>query len=234
MVKTIVYTAHPDINDSSSQQFLISSGKHITDADYVDLQSEWDRDKGFNQQSELERLSQYDRIIFQFHFYWYQAPAILKLWMDMVFEDKQMNPKFFREIQGKELGLVVVAGVKEAHFQAGGRERRTLSELLSPYEAFANYFKLNFLPIFSVHQFANKSELEKMKLMYEYACYLEEGTHLSYLKYQDYLLRKLNDLDLTKHLELSAGQEVIFNFWQTDLEEQAEEVSELFDLTDRW
>ncbi|XJS10329.1 NAD(P)H-dependent oxidoreductase [Aerococcaceae bacterium WGS1372] len=234
MVRTIVYTAHPDIATSSSQQFLVSSGKHITDVEYVDLQSEWNIHKKFNKEREIERLKQFDRIFFQFNFYWYQAPAILKLWMDSVFEDKQTNPQFFNEFRGRELGIVVIAGVKEEHFQAGGREKRTLSELLSPYESFANYYQLKYLPIFSVHQFANKSELEKMKLMYEYSCYLEEGTHLSYLTFQGYLLRKLDELDLEEHLDLSAEQELIFNLWQNDLEDQADEVSELFELTDGW
>lgn len=234
MVRTIVYTAHPDIADSSSQQFLMSSGQHITDVTYVDLQSEWNSNKKFDRERESERLLEFDRIIFQFHFYWYQAPAILKLWLDTVFVDKQTDPKFFNEFRGKQLGIVVVAGVRESHFQAGGREKRTLSELLSPYETFANYYELEYMPIFSVHQFANKSELEKMKLMYEYSCYLEEGTHLSYLTLQSHLLKKLEELDLEAHLDLSAEQEVLFTMWQNDLEHQADEVSELFELTDGW
>src|SRR5699024_10721896 len=116
--------AHPDVATSSSQQFLLSSGKHITEATYVDLQSEFDQNGLFNVESEQARLLEYDRIIFQFHLYWYQAPAIMKLWLDTVIEDRQTNDRFARQLAHKELGLVVVAGVKESQYQARSEERR--------------------------------------------------------------------------------------------------------------
>ena len=233
MSKTIVYVAHPDVATSSSQQFLLSSGKHITDVTYVDLQSEFDDKGSFNVEAEQARLLEYDRIIFQFHLYWYQAPAIMKLWLDTVIEDRQTNDQLARQLATKELGVVVVAGVKESQYQAGGREKRTLSEVLSPYESLANYFNMTYLPIFSVHQFAYMSESEKMELMYQYACYLEEGTHLSYLTYQRYLLDKLEAIQ-AEQLNLSAENEILFDLWKQTLEDQADEVSELFTLTDRW
>ena len=233
MTKTIVYIAHPDLATSSSQQFLLSSGTHITDATFVDLQAEFDQTGHFDFEGEQNRLLEYDRVVFQFHLYWYQAPAIMKVWLDAVLEDRQSNATFARKMAQKELGIVVVAGVKAEHYQAGGREKRTLSELLSSYEVVANYFGMTYLPIFSVHQFAYMSELEKMELMYQYGCYLEEGTHLSYLKYQAYIMKKLEDLDESQ-LDLSAEQSILFELWQNALEDQADEVSELFDLTDRW
>lgn len=233
MVKTIVYIAHPDMSTSSSQQFLLSSGKYITDATFVDLQAEFEQKGYFDIKKEQDRLLEYDRIIFQFHLYWYQAPAIMKVWLDAVLEDRDTNPTFARRMSKKELGVVVVAGVKAEHYQSGGREKRTLSELLSTYETIANYFNMTFLPIFSVHQFGYMSELNKMQLMYQYGCYLEEGTHLSYLKYQAYIMKKLEELEDDK-LELSAEQSVLFDLWQQELEDQADEVSELFDLTDSW
>lgn len=233
MTKTIVYMAHPDSNNSSSQQFLLSSGTSITDVTYVDLQNEFDQAKAFDVQKEQHRLLDYDRIIFQFPLYWYQAPAILKLWLDTVFEDRVTNPVFAMQLQDKELGIVAVVGVKAGEFQAGGREKRTLSELLSPYEVLANYYGMKYLPIFAVHQFAYLSEEEKMVLMYQYACYLEEGTHLSYLTYQRYLLEKIADIT-SQQLDLSDEQAVMYELWLHLLEDQADEVSELFDLTDRW
>ncbi|MBZ6527072.1 NAD(P)H-dependent oxidoreductase [Aerococcaceae bacterium DSM 111021] len=233
MSRTIVYVAHPDVATSSSQQFLLSSGKQITDVTYIDLQSEFENKGLFDSEKERARLLSYDRIIFQFHLYWYQAPAILKLWLDNVLQDRQMNSQFARQLVSKELGLVVVAGVNEGQYQAGGREKRTLSELLSPFESLAHYYNMTYLPIFSVHQFAYMSELEKMELMYQYACYLVEGTHLSYLKYQRFLLEKLDTTE-SEQLNLSAEQEVLFELWKNMLEDQADEVSELFDLTDRW
>lgn len=233
MTETIVYIAHPDSGSSSSQQFLQSSGQALSQATFVDLQAEYDIDQSFSVEEEQARLLNYDRIILQFPLYWYQAPAILKVWIDRVFEESRINNNFVDKMTGKELGLVVVAGVKEEHFQVGGREGVTISDLLSPYQALANYFQMTYLMPFKLHQFDTLTEEDKMKVIYRYGCYLEKGQYRSRLVYQNYLIAKLNELD-DERLDLDEINQIIFDSWQDELESQAEELNELYRLTDRW
>lgn len=233
MVPTIVYIAHPDIASSSTQQFLLSSGREITEAEYVNLQEEYTADKGFDAVKEQKRLLKYDRIIFQFNLYWYQAPAILKLWLDTVLEESKENPAFAAQLAGKELGLVVAAGVKEEHYQTGGREKHTLSELLSPYSSLANYFEMKYIAPFSVHQFQFMDEEQKMELMYMYGCYIDQGTSLSKTVYRKYLFEKLQQLS-QEQLPLSGVEQIVYDAWLNELEDQIDEIIELFQLTDRW
>ena len=47
------------------------------------------------------------------------------------------------------------------------------------------------------------------------------------------MLEKLETIE-AEQLNLSAENEILFDLWKQTLEDQADEVSELFTLTDRW
>ncbi|MDO4432846.1 MAG: NAD(P)H-dependent oxidoreductase [Aerococcaceae bacterium] len=226
-MKTIVYIAHEEITQSSSQQFLLQSGQALTNAIFVDLHAEWQKNGTFDTQVEQQRLMQYERILFQFPLYWYQAPSILKQWMDTVFDTSKALQMHLQRCQ---LGLVVVAGVKASAYQAGGKEQRTLSELLSPYEALARYFGMTYLPIFAIHQFQYLTETEQMDLMMRYACYIETGTIDHFGTYQQFLLEKLENT----HLKLTEEQQLMWEFFVREIEQQQQELAELTSITQDW
>lgn len=232
MTKTIIFIAHPEVDSSNTQQFLIESGRQISQVDYVDLYQEWEENgSSFDVQTEQARLVEYQRIIFQFPLYWYQAPSILKEWIDQIFMVDQGLPTFTQRMAGKELGIVVTADVKASHYQAGGKVGWSLSEILTPYQALARYFNMVFLPIFPIHQFALLQESDKMGLMYQYITYLEKGSYGSRREYQRILLDKLDALT-NQQLPLDAHQQVIFDMWLESFEEQSDEINELFDLSE--
>lgn len=232
MIKTIIFVAHPEVDSSNTQQFLMESGRQLSQVDYVDLHREWQENEGrFNIQAEQSRLLEYQRILFQFPLYWYQAPSILKEWIDQVFAVDQDLQGFTKRMAGKELGLVVTADVKASHYQAGGKVGWSLSELLTPYQALAKYFEMTFLPIFPIHQFALLQEAKKMELMYQYITFLERGSYGSRRDYRQTLLDKLDALT-NQQLPLDAHQQVIFEMWLEDFRDQSEEINELFDLSE--
>ena len=233
-MRTIVYMAHPDIDQSSSHQFLLSSGKANTEAVFVDLSEEFQQQGAtFNVQAERQRLLAFDQIIFQFQLHWYQAPAIMKIWLDTVFGTDFNDERFRQELKGKRLGLVVIAGVKVEHYQAGGREGRTLSELLSPYELFARHFGMTYLMPFAVHQFHYMDEAMKFNLMMRYACFLETGAANSFTALQHYIIGKLGNLT-EDELALSETDQLLFDMFTNELINQADDLDELNDLNDLW
>ncbi|EHR37252.1 NAD(P)H-dependent oxidoreductase [Facklamia languida] len=224
-MKTIIYLAHDDLASSSSQQFLVASGRHLTEATYVDLGAQWQADPTFDRSEELDRLAQYDRVIFQFPLYWYQAPAVLKVWIDQVL-DQGTGLGF---IAGKELGLVVIAGAPARNYQLAGREGVTVSDLLSPYYALSRYLGMRFLEPFTIFQFAYLSEAEKMRLMYDYALYLKTGEARRFNDLQDMIIQALQDLDLN----LSPVDQVVFDQFVMALEDQAQSLKD-YQAVDQW
>lgn len=233
-MRTIVYMAHPEIEKSSSHQFLLSSGKANTEAVFVDLSAEFKQQGGaFDVQAERQRLLAFDQVIFQFQLHWYQAPAIMKLWLDTVFDTEFYDERFRQELIGKRLGLVVIAGVKAAHYQAGGREGRTLSELLSPYELFARHFGMTYLMPLAIHQFHYMDEAMKFDLMMRYACFLDTGAANSFTALQHYIIEKLENLT-EEDLALSETDQLLLDMFINELTDQAEDLDELNDLNDLW
>ncbi|MRI82162.1 hypothetical protein GIY11_09100 [Aerococcaceae bacterium DSM 109653] len=233
-MRTIVYIAHPDVTKSSSHQFLLSSGQANSEVVYVDLNQDYQaNNRRFDSQAERERLMKFDRIIFQFQLYWYQAPAIMKIWLDAILDTEDYHATFQQSLHGKQLGLVVLAGVKAEHYQAGGREGRTLSELLSPYELLARHFGMHYLMPFTVHQFHYMDEPQKFSLMMRYACFLETGEASSFRSLQYYILNKLENLS-DDELELSTTDQLLMDMFINELQDQADDLDELTDINEAW
>lgn len=170
-MKTLVILAHPNLSESGSQQFLVNAIKDHKEVTVHHLDKEYP-DGIINRQIEQELLQTHDRIIFQFPFYWYSAPAILKEWQDVVFAGVDFYQHEGTLLKGKEFGLVLTIGVKESDYRAGGREGFTIDELTRPYQAVARHMEMTYLTSFAIHQFAYLSESEKKQLLVNYQYYL--------------------------------------------------------------
>lgn len=220
-MKTVCYIAHPDVNQSSSQQYLLESGLNYSQAQYVNL---YEMMNNLVIEQEQNRLLAADQIIFQFPMYWYQAPGILFEWINQVWST--LKPS---QLKDKTLGVVVVVGGKKAHYQSGGREGRTVSELLSNFEVLARHFKMNYKPIFAIHQFQYMNEKEKAHLMWRYLFYLETTQLDTLSAYQTFIIQRAKDLIGEK----VAGISDLSPFWEafiSHLELQAFEIEELMGI----
>ncbi|AXY26552.1 hypothetical protein CL176_11395 [Suicoccus acidiformans] len=228
-MKTLILLAHPEVDVSSSQQFLLSAVEDLANVTVVDLQGQLTSQGPFQQAAELERLQAYDRLIFQFNLYWYQAPSILKNWLDVVLPEGSEA----KNLAGKELGLVVSTGVSAHHFASGGRVGRTLSELLSPYESLARYFDWTYLPIFHIAQFSYLKEEAKYELLWRYRAYVETGNYQSEHAFGEYLIKALQEVT-AEHLPINATYRRIFEAFVMHYEEVHATNAELYDLMEEW
>ncbi|MGF3071963.1 NAD(P)H-dependent oxidoreductase [Facklamia sp. P12945] len=219
----LCFIAHDQLANSSSQQFLLASGQALTQTDYVDLTAEW-QDKGFfDSKQELLRMADYERILFQFPLYWYQAPAILKVWMDQVFNDQLNFKQTVKILQDKEFGIVLTVGSRLESFQPGERAGVSLADLMSPYYAWANDFAMKYRPPFIISQFHYLTEEEKYHLMIDYVTYLKTGR--LYLL-EDKVNVLLEELDRLK-LNLDPLDQHIYDQFIQKLIDQADELKEL-------
>lgn len=234
MKKTLIIVGHPEGIDSSTQQFLYQTSRAYIDVDYLILADEMkDLNQTIDGHHYRQQMVQYDRIIFQFPIYWYQAPAILKLWIDQVFQDWKVEPVWTERMSQIELGVVVTADVDSSRFQAGGDVGRTLSELLSPYEALARYYKMSYLQPFLIHRFAFMSEANKMLLMLAYASYLTTGVVGSLKSYQAFMIEQLQAIT-AEQLPLHEVDQLTYQMWIDEIHEQASELEQLFTMNGRW
>ncbi|MBO0420120.1 NAD(P)H-dependent oxidoreductase [Vagococcus fluvialis] len=194
-MKTLIVLAHPEYEDSNTQQFLIASTKNLEDVRVRYLNEE-----KIDKIKEKEFLKEVDRIIFQFPMYWYSAPFLLKRWIDEVFDDSLIA----NGLKNKELGLVVTMGLSQEDFAAGRSEKFTLSEIFRPFEALANKCQMTYLPIFPVALFSYLSEVNKKKLLIDYQMYLTKQNETSFKKKEDWFVSRLESFK-----EKSTNQESI-------------------------
>ncbi|WP_314078442.1 NAD(P)H-dependent oxidoreductase [uncultured Granulicatella sp.] len=174
MTKTLIIMSHPEVAQSSSQQFLLAAIKGEEQIQIRHLESilaEQDNNH-FDKRIERACLQEADRIILQFPFYWYQCPSVMKQWMDEV-----LTLNLSQKNKEKELGIVVIVGAKKERYTAGGSVGFGIEELLRPYQALANQLGWEYQTPFVIYQFQYLPETQKQQLLVDYLYYLENGSH---------------------------------------------------------
>ena len=222
-MKTLVIISHPDIMESGSQQYLLSSIPDNKDITVHHLESLYP-DFKIDIEKEQALLKEHDRIIFQFPFYWYSSPALLKKWQDDVLTDGFAYGKNGKALTGKEFGLVVTIGVKKVEYQPGGREGFSIDELTKPYQALALKTKMTFLKTLPVFQFSYLTEDQKMTLLIRYQQYLTQEKDDSLEAREKWFLQELKSTDLSK---LNEGDQFILEQTIEFIEESRDTIDEL-------
>ena len=174
MTKILIIMSHPDVAQSSSQQFLLAAIKGEEQIQIRHLESILAEQENNHFDKRIERacLQEADRIILQFPFYWYQCPSVMKQWMDEV-----LTLNLSQKNKEKELGIVVIVGAKKERYTAGGSVGFGIEELLRPYQALANQLGWEYQTPFVIYQFQYLPETQKQQLLVDYLYYLENGSH---------------------------------------------------------
>ncbi|GAE31966.1 NAD(P)H-dependent oxidoreductase [Alkalihalobacillus hemicellulosilyticus] len=146
-MKILVIVAHPDLEKSrGNRAFIDQLRKHetITVRDLYQSYPNWEIDI----EQEHELLVQYDRIVFQFPFYWYSCPPLLKKWFDDVLTYGWAFGTEGNQLKGKEFIAAITAGGSENAYRSGGDDWFTISEYLRPIQATILRCKGTYLPAF--------------------------------------------------------------------------------------
>ncbi|MGE7885017.1 NAD(P)H-dependent oxidoreductase [Bacillus sp. NPDC094077] len=150
-MKALVVIAHPNIEKSRiNKRWLEELKKYPEDFTIHELYKEYP-DWKFDIEREQKLLVEHDRYIFQFPFYWYSSPPLLKKWFDDILTYGFAYGSTGDKLRGKEFGLAISAGVIEKEYRAGEANEYTLSELLRPYQASCLYTGMKFLPTFALY-----------------------------------------------------------------------------------
>lgn len=108
-------------------------------------------DYKININSEQEALMKAENIILQFPFYWYNVPAILKLWIDEVLEYGFAYGKAGDKMQGKNLLLSLSTGGPKEAYTTNGRNNYEIIDLLKPFIQTSNLMGTHFLEPITSH-----------------------------------------------------------------------------------
>lgn len=204
--------SHPDVAQSSSQQFLLAAIKGEEQIQIRHLESilAEQEDHHFDKTIERACLQEADRIILQFPFYWYQCPSVMKQWMDEV-----LTLNLSQKDKKKEFGIVVTVGAKKDRYTVGGSVGFGIEELLRPYQALANQLGWKYQTPFVIYQFQYLSESKKQQLLVDYLYYLENGSY-QFSEKEQWMLDRIKDYENTHTKQVRE--------WIVELKQEREEL----------
>ena len=159
--RILLLFAHPSQARSEVNSVLFNAAKQHKAVTAVDLYAEYP-DFNISIEREQQRLLEHDVIIFQFPFYWYSTPALLKEWQDLVLEYGFAYGKGGDALKGKQFLCAVSAGGREEAYQTEGFNHFTLRQLLQPLEQMASITQLTYLAPFAL--FGSRTAKEEHRI----------------------------------------------------------------------
>ncbi len=144
MNKTLVILAHPNINEQSISNKVIfdelKKESSITIRNLYELYPTFDIDI----KAEQEALLEADNVVFQFPFYWYSVPGILKHWQDLVFAYGFAYGRNGDKLKNKNLIVSTTIGGGKDSYNKNGYNTFEVDELLKPLVQTSNLTGMKF------------------------------------------------------------------------------------------
>ncbi|WP_316797574.1 NAD(P)H-dependent oxidoreductase [Pedobacter agri] len=151
-MQTLIIVTHPDIKNSLINKRWIEELQKFPDQFVVHQLHEAYPDGKIDVLAEQKLIEQYDKIVFQFPYYWFNSPWFLKKWLDEVLlHGWAYGSKSGYPILGKKITLAISLGVTEEELNPGGIYKYPLAELTRPFELSFEYVKADFRPIFAYY-----------------------------------------------------------------------------------
>lgn len=144
-MKTLVIVTHPEIEKSVINKRWIEELKKYPEKYTVHQLYEAYPDGKINVAKEQHLMESHDNIVFQFPFYWFSSPPLLKQWLDeVILYGWAYGSNSGFKLAGKKMTLAVTAGIDEDVYCASGKYKYTMKELLRPYELTFDYIKAQY------------------------------------------------------------------------------------------
>ncbi len=148
--KILILFAHPALHKSRVNQVLARQARRIAGVTFHDLYATYP-EFDFLVTAEQDLLEAHDVIVFQFPFFWYSSPAIIKEWTDLVLIHGWAYGSEGKALEGKWVMHAITTGGRESAYHSNGLNRFTVREFLRPFEQTAVLCNMKFVPPFVVH-----------------------------------------------------------------------------------
>jgi putative NADPH-quinone reductase len=149
IMKILVILAHPELENSVANKRIVEGLKATReDIQIRDLMSIYP-DYKIDTEAEQNALIEADTIIFQYPFWWYNMPAILKQWFDYVFNFNFAFGPEGDKLKGKNFQLSFTIGGPNESYTPLGYNHYRVSDFVKPMEQTAYLAQMNYLePIY--------------------------------------------------------------------------------------
>ncbi len=148
--RILVLLAHPALHKSRINKRLAAEVKTLDGVTFHDLFETYP-DYHIDVKQEQELLLQHKIIVWQHPFYWYSSPALLKEWIDLVFEHGWAYGRKGKMLAGKKVMSAITTGGGEQAYADGGYNGYTINQFLLPFRQTAKLCNMTWLPPFMVH-----------------------------------------------------------------------------------
>lgn len=149
-MKILVIATHPNIKESKVNKIWIEALKKENNITIRFLDEIYKENKMIDIEQEKKFLEKAERVVFQFPFYWYNMPALMREYFDKVFEYGWAYGPKGDALKEKEFLVALSIGAPEYSYMGGSYNNFTITELLRPLEATANALQMVYLPYFAL------------------------------------------------------------------------------------
>lgn len=151
-MKTLVVVIHPNLQESVINKRWIEELEKYPDHYFIHRLYEAYPDEKIYVAKEQKLIESYDKIVFQFPFYWFNCPPLFKKWLDEVLTHGwAYGSKSGYKMGGKKIAMVLSVGVDEEEYRADGKYKYTLRELTAPFELTFEYIKADYRYFFAYY-----------------------------------------------------------------------------------
>ena len=158
--RVLVLVSHPNLEDSRINDTLATAAGTVNGITVRHIDSALQANDGhFNVEEEQAIVDAHDVLVFQFPWYWYSAPAVVKQYLDEILT-RGWAYVGGNALEGKPVIFAISTGGMADAYRADGHNKFTMTELLAPYIATANMTKMIWNEPFVVHGVRNLSDQE--------------------------------------------------------------------------
>lgn len=144
-MKKLIIVVHPKIKDSLINKRWIEELNKFPEKYFVHQLYENYPEEIIDIEREQQLIEAYNEIIFQFPFYWFSSPPLLKKWFDEVLlYGWAYGSKSGFKVGEKKVALAISTGIDEKDFNAEAKYKYTMKELTKPFELTFDYIKADY------------------------------------------------------------------------------------------
>jgi len=173
MKRILVIVAHPDIENSLINKRWVEELSKEENITIHELYKAYPTEQ-IEVKSEQKLVEMHDTIIFQFPFYWYSSPPLLKKWQDEVLTYGWAYGRDGTKLKGKSFMLAISTGSAMSAYKAGGKNQFSIDELTKPFQAMSNLVGMKFLPSFVFYGLNNSTREDVEKSIPLYMGHMKE------------------------------------------------------------
>ena len=138
MGKILVIAGHPDYKHSMANRAILDEFHRLRpEAEIVYLDTEYP-DFNIDVKREQKRLVEDETVVFEFPFWWYSAPSLMRRYFELVLSHGCAYGSTGTALHGKKLIISFTAGAPEAAYSTDGYQHYDIDAFIPQFRALSN------------------------------------------------------------------------------------------------